>query len=226
MSVIKGNGMVEVTTQTHLRRSTIDCSSVQRVADSMKAFLGLKPPRPEGFTPGRDMTHVETIIESNGSGIGPIHLSSSCARLVSYAARYEDNQLGLLIVSGRCIAEALYHGEIQRALEEVTRATLFHGPIKAHTMVSFLTPLTMLDIEHTAVEHLERTQMHELIMRQTTLDGGRLPNLNLAKIVFRGWSTAPQAAPTCVLDGMSGLPLWLKVCWGSEIEQQHTFKLV
>jgi hypothetical protein len=138
------------------------------MTDSVRALLGLRPPQPSGFTPMQNATHVETIIETEDSGIGPIRLSTASARLMAYAVRYEDNQLGLMLVSGRSIAEALFRGDIADGLETISRATLHHGPIMSHAMVSLMTPARILNFENTAIEHLERTRLHELIMSQTS----------------------------------------------------------
>ncbi len=218
--------MVEVKTTESLQRSTIECSSFQRITDTMRALLHLPPPQPHGFAPDRLDTRVDTIIETDSSGIGPIYISTAPERLLSYAVRYEDQQTALMLITGRSISEAMSRGDIAQGLESVHRATLLHGPIIDHSMISFSTPTLHSTIEHSALNHIERTHMHRLIMEQTPWDGTSLPHLNVRKLVFTGWSPYPEVAPTCIFESKAGGIFWLTVCWGKSFAEQYMYKLV
>ena len=218
--------MVEVKTIEGLQRSTIECSSLQRITDTVRALLHLSPPQPHGFIPDRLATRVDTIIEAETSGIGPIFISTAPERLLSYAVRYDDQQTALMLITGRSISEAMRRGDIARGLESVHRATLLHGPIIGHSMISFSTPTLHSTIEQSALNHSERTQMHRLIMEQTPWDGTSLPHLHVRKLVFTGWSPYPEVAPTCIFESHAGGTFWLTISWGKRVADQYMYKLV
>lgn len=192
----------------------------------MRALLHLPPPQPHGFEPHKLDTRVDTIIDIDGSGIGPIYVSTAPERLLSYAVRYDDRQTALMLITGRSISDAMMKGEIARGLQEIHRATLHHGPITHHSMMAFSTPALISNMEQSAVQYIERVAIHRMIMEQTPWDESPLPALETRKLVFTGWSPHPEVAPTCIFESKAGGMFWLTVSWGKSFAQQYMYRLL
>jgi len=76
----KGSSMSALEYGNQPARTVIRCPHIRRITDTVRDILHLKAPQPLGFIPRGKNTFVETIVDSEGDGIGPLSLSSAMNR--------------------------------------------------------------------------------------------------------------------------------------------------
>lgn len=207
-------------------RTVIRCPHIRRITDTVRDIFHLKAPQPLGFIPGGANTFVETIIDSAGDGIGPLSLSSAMNRLFCYAARYEDGRLGTMLITGDSFARAFISGAIEEGLTSLNRATLLHGSIVQHSLVVVKTPQTCSDETSNFYLTLEKTRLHEDIVRQKPENLSELPPLEVYSVALSKWSSCPTIAPTCTFETRMNHSFWLTVTWGKSYDSMRYFRLL
>ena len=192
---------------------TIYRPALSAVVDPLRELLKLPPRSPVGFAPKQQDTIVETIIDSDGSGIGPISVSTSCAQLFCYTARYDQRNVGMMLVAGNSIHAAFASDPVREALQSIHRQTLYHGPIIFHSLTTVETPKANSGLFSSWILHQRHTKLHESIVRCADESIVPPPPLALIRLKLRGWIPNESNVPTCIFDGGTG-PLMMHVAWG------------
>lgn len=194
---------------------TISRPLLSAVSAPFRELLRLPPSSPSGFTPTRKDTFVETIIDSDNTGIGPISVSTACNHLFCYAVRFEQRNLGIMLITGNAVQQALSNGSVDHGLATLHRQTLHHGPIVFHSLLTVVTPRSSRGVFPAVVLHAGQIQLHQAILRSKDCTLGELPPLAQVRLQLKGWLGYERSVPTCIFDG-TGLPLMLHVAWGKD----------
>jgi hypothetical protein len=204
-----------------VQRPTLDA-----VVDTFRDLLHLPPRHKQGFIAHGDRTFVETIIDHEQSGIGPISVSTDTPRFFAYTVRYEDNTLGLMTITGRSVSSTFRDGSTPRALHSIFQATEQHGPITRHSLFNIVTPAIMHDsVEGFAVLQA-RTHLHQLIFDASKFESISIPPLSLSKIILRGWPEHGSQLPSCIFHTVGRGDLWARLAWGPAYQDAEMFRLV
>ena len=207
-------------------RTVIRCPHIRRITDTVRDILHLKAPQPLGFAPTGKHTFVETIVDAEGDGIGPLSVSSALNRLFCYAVRYDDGKFGTMLITGDSFARAFTSGAIHDGLSSLNRATLLHGSIVQHSLVVVKTPPTCSDETSAFYLTLEKTRLHEDILRQEPANLSELPPLGLYSVALANWSSCPTIAPTCAFETRMNSSFWLTITWGKSYDSMRYFRLL
>ena len=194
---------------------TISRPALSAVVDPLRDLLHLPPRPPVGFSPEWRDTVVETIIDKNGSGIGPISVSTSCEHLFCYTVRYEDRNVGIMMIAGGSVLSALAHHSVQDSLSTLHRESLYHGPIVFHSLTTVETPRSSSGFFSSWLLHQGRVRLHEAIVTCDEESLAPPPPLTLIRLKLRGWLPRESSVPTCIFDGGVG-PFMLHVAWEKE----------
>ena len=207
--------MSPVSTSPDSNSKTILRPALSAVVDPLRDFLKLPPRSPVGFIPHKKDTIVETIIDTDGSGIGPISISTSCNQLYCYTTRYEDRHCGIMLVTGYSVYSALANDSVQEGLRTLHRQTLYHGPIVFHSLTTITTPKSAASLFLSWMLHQGHTRLHETILQNQDESLAPPPPLALIRLKLRGWLAHESSVPTCIFDGGTGI-FMLHVAWGKE----------
>lgn len=181
--------------------------------DPFRYALKLPPRSPCGFTPAKESTVVETVIDAEGDGIGPISISTACNHLFIYSVRYEHQNLGVMIVAGNCVQEAVADGRVRRGLEELHSKSLYLGPVMFHSLTTVVTPKSSRGLFASTVLHGGQTLLHENIALMGGDSTSPPPPLALLRLKLYGWLPFENSVPTCTIFG--GAPaLMMRIAWG------------
>ena len=205
-------------------KRTISRPTLSAVVDPLRELFKLPPRPPVGFTPSKTDTFVETIIDTDGTGIGPLSVSTSCTHLFCYSVRYEHRNIGIMLIAGNCINAALAKGSVQEAISSLHHQTLVYGPIIFHSLTTVETPKSASGLLSSWVLHQGQTLLHEAIVRSEDTSIGAPPPLALIRLKLRGWLPNENSVPTCIFDGGTG-PLMLHVAWGKATSDVEHIRL-
>ena len=204
--------MNKLTTLTTNCTRTIDRPTSSALIDPFRYILKLPPRAPEGFIAQKNSTLVETVIDAEGDGIGPISVSTACNHLFCYAVRYEHKNLGIMLIAGDCVQEALADGRIFEAIETLNNKSLFFGPIMFHSLTTVVTPQSARGFLASTVLHIGQTQLHSTIADIGSQTLSPPPPLTLLRVKLNGWLPFENSLPTCIFEG--GTPnLMMHVAW-------------
>ena len=196
------------------------------VVDTFRGLLHLPPRHQQGFTPRGEHTLVETIIDHDQSGIGPITISTDARRLFAYAVRYEDGTCALMTLVGHSVCDTFKDRSTPSALRSILYATYAHGTIVRHTLLNVVTPAVLDDsLERYAVLNA-RTHLHQLIFDASEFESIAIPALSLSKVILRGWPKHGTQLPSCTFQTMMGDTLWMRLAWGKSYQDSSLFRLV
>lgn len=211
----------------HLPQSMIvQRPTMDAVVDTFRELLHLPPRHPQGFLAQGGDTFVETIIDHEGEGIGPINVSTDTPRFFTYAAKYEDNTTALMTIIGKSVSTTFRNGSTPRALQSIFRATLQHGPIVNHCLLNVVTPAVMHDTVEGYSVLQARTYLHQLIFDASKFEEVPVPQLTVSKVILRGWPEHGAQLPTCTFQTLMGDSLWMRLAWGKSFHESELFRLV
>lgn len=211
----------------HLRESfVIQRPTLHAVVDTFRELFHLPPRHQQGFISHGERTLVETIIDEEGSGLGPITISTNNARLFVYAAKYDDECMALMTVVGHSVSATFRNGATPHAVGSVMRATNRHGPIVSHTLLNVVTPATVNDSAEAFAVLQARTHLHQLIFDAGSFESASIPPLSLSKVILRGWPEHGSQLPSCTFQTMVGDQLWMRLAWGQTYQESDLFRLL
>lgn len=194
---------------------TIYRPALSAVVDPLRDLLKMPSRSPVGFSPAQRDTLVETIIDTDGCGIGPISVSTACEHLYCYTVRYEHGNIGTMMIAGRSVQSAIAQRSVHDALTTLHRQTLYHGPIVFHSLTTVETPRSSSGLFSSWLLHHGRVRLHETIVTCDEESLAPPPPLALIRLKLRGWLPRESSVPTCIFDGGAG-PFMLHVAWGKE----------
>lgn len=196
------------------------------VVDAFRDLLHLPPRHQQGFIARGEYTLVETIIDDDQVGIGPITVSTDARRFFAYAVRYQDDACGLLTIVGHSVSDTFKNGATPRALQPIFQATEQHGPIVRHTLLNVVTPVALHDSAQACAVLQARTYLHQLIFEASDFESIPVPTLSLSKVILRGWPQHGSHLPSCTFETLMGDALWMRLAWGPSYHDSELFRLV
>jgi hypothetical protein len=205
---------------------TIERPILSALVDPFRAIIGLPPRPPPGFRPHIQDTTIDTIIDHEGDGIGPLALSTACNHLFCYAARYDDGAAALSVIAGDCALAPVADGRLQRDISLINNLTLYHGPIASHSLTTVVTPRSSHTMLASWVLHHSQTELLQTLVNTPDALGTENPApLMPIRVRLHGWLSFENCLPTCVIEG-DRYTVTMHVVWGKDRSHEEAVRLL
>jgi hypothetical protein len=193
---------------TTLSRITIEATPAPRsIMNGVRGVLGgLVSPRPElasGFT-ATDRIGAECygFHVCPDAPLGPIHYSCDTNSIFVYTARYKDDSIGVIIISGEYVKFLIRSGKLQEEYDQLLAHTETHGEVSAHTLTQVMTPVSASSCYLDNIAFINMTEVKTFFAPHPLNPGPLKLPLQVLRIKLSGFPVQPAAV--CTIESSIG----------------------